>query len=78
MDIAGIEVREREEDYININPLQTAGRPYADARKAVISYVDGYSVCDWCKGDLRGRLGGSGFRRRTGLEAGESLGRRSR
>jgi Sep-tRNA:Cys-tRNA synthetase len=52
MNIAGLELRDREEDYININPLQTAGRPYPDARKAVISYVDGYSVCDWCKGEL--------------------------
>lgn len=52
MKIADLEVRDREEDYININPLQTGGRPYADARKAAIAYVDGYSVCDWCGGDL--------------------------
>jgi len=52
MNVGGLELRDREEDYVNINPLQTGGRPYADARKAVISYVDGYSVCDWCKGDL--------------------------
>ncbi|MFH0863294.1 MAG: O-phospho-L-seryl-tRNA:Cys-tRNA synthase [Candidatus Altiarchaeota archaeon] len=52
MNVGGLEPRDREEDYINVNPLQTAGRPYADARKAVLSYVDGYSVCDWCKGEL--------------------------
>lgn len=52
MKIAGMEVREREEDCVNINPLQTAGRTYPETRKAVTAYVDGYSVCDWCKGDL--------------------------
>jgi Sep-tRNA:Cys-tRNA synthetase len=52
MKIADIEVRFRDEDYININPLQTAGRTYADTRKAALAYVDGYSICDWCKGDL--------------------------
>ncbi|MCX6695755.1 MAG: O-phospho-L-seryl-tRNA:Cys-tRNA synthase [Candidatus Altiarchaeota archaeon] len=48
----GIELRDREEDYLNINPLQTAGRATLEARKAVLSYVDGYSICDWCKGAL--------------------------
>ena len=47
-----IELRDREEDYININPLQTAGRTTLEARKAIVSYLDGYSVCDWCKGAL--------------------------
>ena len=32
-----IEVREREEDYININPIQAAGRLTADAMKAMIA-----------------------------------------
>jgi len=49
---ADIELRDREEDYININPLQTAGRTTVEARKAILSYIDGYSVCDWCKGAL--------------------------
>ncbi len=52
MKVADMELRDREEDYVNINPLQTAGRTYAETRKAVSSYVDGYSVCDWCSGDL--------------------------
>ncbi|MBD3388017.1 MAG: O-phospho-L-seryl-tRNA:Cys-tRNA synthase [Candidatus Altiarchaeales archaeon] len=52
MKVAEFELRDRDEDYININPLQTAGKTYADTRKAIISYIDGYSVCDWCKGDL--------------------------
>ncbi|MDD5111555.1 MAG: O-phospho-L-seryl-tRNA:Cys-tRNA synthase [Candidatus Altiarchaeota archaeon] len=47
-----IELRDREEDYININPLQAAGRTYPETRIAIDSYVDGYSVCDWCNGAL--------------------------
>lgn len=47
-----IELRNREEDYININPLQTGGRSYPETRMAVDSYIDGYSVCDWCTGAL--------------------------
>ncbi|MFH1403680.1 MAG: O-phospho-L-seryl-tRNA:Cys-tRNA synthase [Candidatus Altiarchaeota archaeon] len=52
MNVAGMELRDREEDCININPLQTAGRTYPETRKAIISYADGYSVCDWCGGCL--------------------------
>jgi Sep-tRNA:Cys-tRNA synthetase len=44
--------REREELFININPLQTAGRTRAAVRKAVTRFVDGYSVCDACTGIL--------------------------
>jgi len=47
-----LELREREEDYININPLQTGGRTYPETRMAIDSYIDGYSVCDWCTGAL--------------------------
>ncbi len=46
--IPGIQVRSREEDYINIQPIQAAGRLTLEARKALISYGDGYSVCDFC------------------------------
>jgi Sep-tRNA:Cys-tRNA synthetase len=49
----GIEVRSREEDYININPIQAAGRLTPEARKAVISYGDGYSTCDHCRKPFR-------------------------
>jgi len=42
-----------EELYLNINPLQTAGKTYADTRKAVFAWMDGYAVCDACKGSLR-------------------------
>jgi Sep-tRNA:Cys-tRNA synthetase len=44
----GIELRCREEDYLNINPIQAGGRLTAEARKALIAYGDGYSVCDYC------------------------------
>lgn len=43
-----IEVRTREEEYININPIQSGGRLTPEARKALIAYGDGYSVCDKC------------------------------
>ncbi|HDS46080.1 MAG TPA: O-phospho-L-seryl-tRNA:Cys-tRNA synthase [Methanomicrobia archaeon] len=48
-----LELRTREEEYININPIQAGGRLTVDARKALIAYGDGYSVCDRC---LTGRL----------------------
>lgn len=51
--IEGIEARSREEDYINIQPIQSAGRLTAEARKALIAYGDGYSVCDWCMKPFR-------------------------
>ena len=44
----GVETRAREELYINVQPIQAAGRLTADAMKAMISYGDGYSVCDFC------------------------------
>ena len=46
--IENIEVRAREELFININPIQAAGRLTPEAMKAIISYGDGYSTCDWC------------------------------
>ncbi len=48
-----LELRTREEEFININPIQAGGRLTPDARKALIAYGDGYSVCDRC---LTGRL----------------------
>ena len=48
-----IELRTREEEFININPIQPGGRLTLGARKALIAYGDGYSVCDMC---LEGRL----------------------
>ncbi|MHC1635456.1 MAG: O-phospho-L-seryl-tRNA:Cys-tRNA synthase [Candidatus Methanospirareceae archaeon] len=43
-----IELRAREEEFINIDPIQAAGRLTPEARKVLIAYGDGYSVCDYC------------------------------
>lgn len=43
-----IELRAREELFINIQPIQAAGRLTPEAMKALIVYGDGYSTCDWC------------------------------
>ena len=52
--IAGtLDIRSREEQFINIQPIQAAGRLTADARKALISYGDGYSTCDACRKPFR-------------------------
>src|SRR5664279_5141274 len=48
-----IPVREVEEDYINIQPIQAAGRLTPEARKALIAYGDGYSTCDACRKPFR-------------------------
>lgn len=48
-----LELRTREEEFININPIQAGGRLTPEARKALSAYGDGYSVCDRC---LEGRL----------------------
>jgi len=44
-----IEVRDVEEEYINIDPIQAGGRLTPEAMKALIAYCDGYSVCDNCR-----------------------------
>ena len=52
--IAGsLDIRCREENGINIHPIQAAGRLTTEARKAVISYGDGYSTCDACRKPFR-------------------------
>jgi len=52
--IAGtLDVRCREENFINIHPIQAAGRLPPEARKALISYGDGYSTCDTCRKPFR-------------------------
>ena len=38
--------------YINIDPLQRGGILYPEARKALMEWGDGYSVCDFCEGRL--------------------------
>jgi Sep-tRNA:Cys-tRNA synthetase len=44
--------RNRQEDFINLNPIQAGGRTSAKTRVLVNSYIDGYAVCDQCKGAL--------------------------
>ena len=51
--IENIEVRAVEELFINIQPIQAAGRLTPEAMKALISYGDGYSTCDWCRKPFR-------------------------
>jgi len=51
--IENIEVRAKEELFINIHPIQAAGRLTPEAMKAVIAYGDGYSTCDWCRKPFR-------------------------
>ncbi len=48
-----IEVRDREELYLNIQPIQAGGRLTPEGRKALIAYGDGYSVCDYCSEPFR-------------------------
>jgi len=45
----GIEARQVNELFINIDPIQAGGRLTGDAMKATIAYGDGYSVCDNCR-----------------------------
>ena len=40
--------RRFREGYINLNPIQRGGILSESARKALIEFGDGYSVCDWC------------------------------
>ncbi|MCK9566985.1 MAG: O-phospho-L-seryl-tRNA:Cys-tRNA synthase, partial [Methanothrix sp.] len=51
--IGKLEPRTREEEFINIHPIQAAGRLTPEARKAIISYGDGYSTCDYCRKPFR-------------------------
>ena len=49
----GIDTRLVEELFINLDPIQAGGRLTVDAMKAVLSYGDGYSVCDNCEKPFR-------------------------
>lgn len=37
-----------ESNFINLNPIQRGGVLTVEARKAVLEFADGYSVCDYC------------------------------
>lgn len=49
----GIDTRQVDELFINLDPIQAAGRLSTDAMKAVLAYGDGYSVCDNCEKPFR-------------------------
>lgn len=49
----GIDTRQIDEMYINLDPIQAGGRLTTDAMKAVLAYGDGYSVCDHCTKPFR-------------------------
>jgi Sep-tRNA:Cys-tRNA synthetase len=51
--VGKLDPRTREEEFINIHPIQAAGRLTPEARKAIISYGDGYSTCDYCRKPFR-------------------------
>ena len=53
MKINDTPVREVEESYVNIHPIQAAGSLTAEAMKALIAYGDGYSTCDQCRKPFR-------------------------
>ncbi|AKG92292.1 Sep-tRNA:Cys-tRNA synthase [Geoglobus ahangari] len=38
--------------FVNIDPLQTGGRLSEDAKRVLVEWGDGYSVCDFCTGSL--------------------------
>lgn len=48
-----IEARMIDETTINLDPIQVGGRLTPEAMKAMISYGDGYSVCDNCRKPFR-------------------------
>lgn len=45
--------RATKKDFINIHPIQVAGKLTPEAQKALVEFGDGYSICDFC---LEGRL----------------------
>ena len=48
------ELRRKHRGLINLMPLQTGGLLTEAAKKALMEFGDGYSVCDFCSGSLCG------------------------
>jgi len=46
------ELHRKHKDIITLMPLQTGGQLTEAAKKALIEFGDGYSVCDFCTGSL--------------------------
>ena len=45
-------LQRKNKDLINLNPIQTGGKLTSAARRALIEFGDGYSICDFCAGRL--------------------------
>ena len=45
-------LKRENKDLINLNPLQTGSRLTDAAKKALLEFGDGYSICDFCLGRL--------------------------
>lgn len=45
-------IRRETSGSINIDPLQTGGMLTEAARRALVEWGDGYSVCDFCPGTV--------------------------
>ena len=45
-------IERQTKGFINIDPLQTGGKLSEEAKKALVEWGDGYSVCDFCAGRL--------------------------
>jgi len=45
-------VERKVKNFINIDPLQTGGKLTEDAKRMLLEWGDGYSICDFCQGNL--------------------------
>ena len=45
-------IKRKVKDFINIDPIQTGGKLTEAAKKALLEWGDGYSICDFCMGSL--------------------------
>ena len=49
-------LKRETKDFINIDPLQTGGKLTDDAKRMLLEWGDGYSICDFCQGNLHNLL----------------------
>jgi len=47
-----LNIKRQTKEMINLNPLQTGGVLTKEARQALVEWGDGFSVCDFCQGNL--------------------------
>ena len=53
IDQCNVACRDNQENYINLQPIQRGGVLPPESKKLLLSYGDGYSLCDYC---FSGRL----------------------